>query len=84
MIGFCPAAVNLPGVKDKFFEALFRASEWTASWTPPINKARETNTLLLLRSLANVFTEDSTTDEEWLAKVCWYYVVWVRRLLKVW
>ncbi|PPQ99219.1 hypothetical protein CVT24_009238 [Panaeolus cyanescens] len=69
VIGFCPATVNLPGVKDKLFEALFKASEWSSSWTPPINKARETNTLLLLRSLANVFSEDSSTDDEWLAKV---------------
>ncbi|KAF8163523.1 phospholipase A-2-activating protein [Crassisporium funariophilum] len=69
LIGFCPDAFSAPDLRDKFSEALFKASEWSTPWTLPLSKARETNMLLLLRTLANAFQEDGITDAGWLARV---------------
>ena len=57
--------------KERLFAALFKATEWGASWNPPIPKARETNVLLVLRTAANVLQEGtSLAAEPWLLKVC--------------
>ncbi|KAF8912027.1 phospholipase A-2-activating protein [Gymnopilus junonius] len=49
-------------LSDRFIDALFRAAEWEAGWAPPLPKARETNILLVLRTLANAFDEESGKD----------------------
>jgi len=69
LAGFCPSAFATLGLKDRFFEALFRASEWDASWTLPLPKHRETNTLLLFRTVANVFQEGTAFNGTWVGKV---------------
>lgn len=89
LVGFCPEAFGGQGtglepnvLKERFAEALFQASEWGTGWTLPLPKARETNMLLVLRTLANVFKEDDESkgkdtdvdmdggaEESWLDKV---------------
>jgi phospholipase A-2-activating protein len=69
LLGFCPDVFGTPQVKEKFIEALFKAAEWEAPWTSPLPKTRETNILLLFRSLANAFQEGTKLDNAWLVKV---------------
>ncbi|KAG5643225.1 hypothetical protein DXG03_001309 [Asterophora parasitica] len=68
LTGFSPEAFEAPGLKERFFEALFKASEWDSSWSLPLPKPRETNILLLFRTLANVFQE-KTSAGSWSGKV---------------
>jgi phospholipase A-2-activating protein len=70
LLGFFPEAFSGEGCKDRFADALFRAAEWNTSWAPPLPKPRETNMLLLLRTMCNGFQEDAQTDPVWLTKVC--------------
>jgi len=70
VVGFCPDVFSSqPELRDKLTESLFKAVEWSASWTPPLAKVRETNTLLLLRTLANVFGDVGKTDVDWLRRI---------------
>ncbi|RDB21127.1 Phospholipase A-2-activating protein [Hypsizygus marmoreus] len=69
LTGFCPNAFDAPGLIDRFFEALFKACEWDASWSLPLTKPRETNILLLFRTLANAFHENISVHGTWIAKV---------------
>jgi len=68
-VGFCPDAFATPGLRGKFTDALFNASDWSAVWTSPLPKARATNMLLLLRTIANAFQEEGGTDAEWLGRI---------------
>jgi phospholipase A-2-activating protein len=68
--GYCASAFTAPGQKERFFEALFKAADWNSPWTPPLPKYRETNVLLVLRSLANAFQEGAEfTEGNWAKKV---------------
>ncbi|GLB34723.1 putative PFU (PLAA family ubiquitin binding) [Lyophyllum shimeji] len=67
--GFSPEAFEDLGLRDRFLESLFKACEWDASWSLPLAKPRETNILLLFRTLANVFHENVTLEGTWLNKV---------------
>lgn len=59
-----------PEVMSQFFQALFTASEWDA-WTLPLSKTKQTNVLLLLRTVANAFHDDSPIAEgTWVFQVC--------------
>ncbi|KAF8197500.1 phospholipase A-2-activating protein [Pholiota molesta] len=69
LIGFAPEAFSDAGALDRFSDALFNASEWSASWAAPIPKTRETNILLLLRTLANAFQDENQTDAAWLSRI---------------
>lgn len=70
MAGYCPDAFASPGLKARFFDALFKASDWTASWSLPLSRAKETNILLLFRTLANVFQEGTIiSDGAWVQQV---------------
>ncbi|TDL24967.1 phospholipase A-2-activating protein [Rickenella mellea] len=57
--GYCPEAYAGPNQATLFFRALLNAAEWNEPWQAPIQKPRETNTLLALRALANGLSEDS-------------------------
>ncbi|KAF4576303.1 hypothetical protein EYR36_004280 [Pleurotus pulmonarius] len=70
LAGFCPSVFSGPGVRERFLEAVFEASDWSSSWSTPLPKPRETNILLLLRTLANSFQEGTRLDEgTWPTKV---------------
>jgi len=74
LLGYCPEAFSADGLRDQFADALFKAADWSASWALPLPKPRETNMLLLLRTLCNAFQEDGQTDPVWLTKVCFWSV----------
>ncbi|KAL0946557.1 hypothetical protein HGRIS_012762 [Hohenbuehelia grisea] len=70
LTGLCPRVLDAPGLKDRFFEALFKASDWSDPWSPPPPKPRETNILLLLRTLVNSFQERAgLEDGAWPTRV---------------
>jgi phospholipase A-2-activating protein len=69
LAGFCHSAFATIGLKDRFFEALFKASEWNTSWALPLPKHRETNILLLFRTVANIFQEETSLDGTWVGRV---------------
>lgn len=68
-VGFSPEAFSTPGLKERFFETVFKASKWAAPWSSPLPKARETNILLVLRTLANAVREDTKLIDPWLGQV---------------
>ena len=69
--GFCFDVLTASGLHDRFFELLFKASEWDTPWSLPLTKSRETNILLLLRTLANAFQGGAPIDEgTWVNQVC--------------
>ena len=60
VIGYCAPAYSDPKLRQDFLTALFQAAEFNEPWTSPIPKSRETNVLLLLRGVANLFQDDTT------------------------
>ncbi|KDQ19766.1 hypothetical protein BOTBODRAFT_27194 [Botryobasidium botryosum FD-172 SS1] len=50
-----PAVLATPTASSTFYEAIMAASEFTPPWSTPLPKYRETNILLCLRALANMF-----------------------------
>lgn len=69
MTGHCPELFESSGIRGPFFEALFKAAEWGSSWETPLPKVRETNVLLVLKALANVFQAGYVPDAAWLGQV---------------
>ncbi|KAF5373632.1 hypothetical protein D9758_000932 [Tetrapyrgos nigripes] len=67
---FCPSTFEATsGLRSRFFSTLFKAAEWDMPWTPPIPKARETNIMIVLRAVANVFQDGVDLDGTWLAEI---------------
>lgn len=61
-----------PGDRDKFFDRLFNVSDWSSvtSREGSMLKPQETNVLLLLRTIANCFQEDTPVSEgQWVQQV---------------
>lgn len=55
---FAPSAYTEQGQCIALLNALFSAAEWSEPWSlPHLPKSRETNVLLTLRSVANVFQQ---------------------------
>jgi hypothetical protein len=68
--GFCSDVVDSTGSRESFFNALFKASDWSDDWAMPLPKAKEINTLLLLRTLANAFQGKAKINEgDWALTV---------------
>jgi phospholipase A-2-activating protein len=65
--GFCADLID----NNTFFDALFHAAELsTDNGTSSSSKAKETNVLLVLRTVANAFQEGTrTNDNIWIEKV---------------
>lgn len=57
LAGFSPDALSGVGEVEQFIEALLKAAEWPVPWSLPLSKSRETNILLVLRTLANIIQE---------------------------
>ncbi|KAH7923472.1 PFU-domain-containing protein [Leucogyrophana mollusca] len=65
-------AAAAPGARERFFECLFKASDWSSvvSRGKPLSKAQETNVLLLFRTVANCFQEGTPiADGQWVNQV---------------
>ncbi|KAK7040821.1 WD repeat protein Lub1 [Paramarasmius palmivorus] len=69
LAGYCPGAFNAPGTKSRFLKVLVTAAEWDTPWTPPVPKARETNSYLMLRALANLYQDGSVYDKTFLGEL---------------
>lgn len=56
LIAYSPNTFEAPQTSQKVIDALFEASEWNSvPWPSPLPKHRETNVLLTLRALSNLF-----------------------------
>ncbi|KAJ7137827.1 WD40-repeat-containing domain protein [Mycena epipterygia] len=70
IVAYCPEAVKAPGLKERLFEALFKAAEWKTPWVASTSKPGEMNVMLVLRALANVTQEGSgAADGPWLGQI---------------
>ncbi|KAJ7685609.1 phospholipase A-2-activating protein [Mycena polygramma] len=70
IVAFCPVAVKAPDLKERLFEALFKAADWKTPWVKSATKPQEVNIMLVLRALANVAQEGSgAADGPWLGQV---------------
>jgi phospholipase A-2-activating protein len=65
------ASVPAPeGVRERLFQCLFKAAEWDGTWSLPLSKTKQTNILLLLRTLSNAFQDGSPIAEgTWVNKI---------------
>ena len=57
LAAFSPDAFSGMGEMERFIQALLKAAEWSVPWSLPLSKSRETNILLVLRTLANIIQE---------------------------
>ena len=77
VIGYCAPAYADAKLRQAFLTTLFQAAEFNEPWTAPLPKSRETNLLLLLRALANLFQDGTTLAGEdgawakWVSATCW-------------
>ncbi|KAF9227767.1 PFU-domain-containing protein [Gyrodon lividus] len=72
VVAYCANAPATPGGRERFFDSLFKASDWSSvvSRRKPMSKAQETNVLLLLRTVANYFQEGTPVNEgQWVNQV---------------
>ncbi|KAF7966377.1 hypothetical protein HWV62_38895 [Athelia sp. TMB] len=59
-----------PETRARFFHVLFDTSEWNGPWSLPLSKTKQTNVLLLLRTIANAFEEDAPISEgTWVSQI---------------
>ncbi|KAG9097450.1 hypothetical protein FRC06_007543 [Ceratobasidium sp. 370] len=60
LIAYSPVTFEASATSQKLIDALFEASEWKSTpWPVPLPKHRETNVLLTLRALSNLFQVSS-------------------------
>lgn len=70
MMGFQSGDSAPAGKREEFFKCLFKASEWDGTWSLPLSKTKQTNILLLLRTIANAFPENALLNEgAWVKQV---------------
>jgi phospholipase A-2-activating protein len=69
VVGYCPVLFKDSASRDSFFSVLFKAAEWHSPWEVPLPKARETNILLVLRALVNLFQDGYPVDTAFLKQV---------------
>ncbi|TFY66674.1 hypothetical protein EVG20_g4413 [Dentipellis fragilis] len=68
--GYCSTLLDASGMRGAFFDALFKASDWTKDMSNSMTTARETNVLLALRTFANAFQEKTRIgDSAWVAQI---------------
>lgn len=72
VVAYCANALAAPENREKLFDCLFNASDWSSviSSGTPMLKQQETNVLLLLRTIANCFQEGiPVNDGRWVQQV---------------
>lgn len=67
VVAHCANAPAASGNREKFFDCLFNASDWSSivSRGIPMLKPQETNVLLLLRTITNCFQEGTLVNDGW-------------------
>jgi phospholipase A-2-activating protein len=66
----------MAGMRERFIKVLFKAANWMAPWTMPLPKYRETNVLLLLRTVANMFQDGTPIGEgTWVGDVGFHFLL---------
>ena len=75
IVAFAPQPLRADSaLGDRFMDALLRASDWDEHWTPPMTKPKERNILLLLRTIANAFQENTKFENiNWALKVSVFF-----------
>jgi hypothetical protein len=65
VLGYCEDIFSDTQARQRFLSGLFTAAEWTdgSEWVTPQPKTHETNVLLVLRAVANVFREGAPINE---------------------
>ncbi|KAG8217653.1 hypothetical protein J3R82DRAFT_5806 [Butyriboletus roseoflavus] len=72
VVGYCANALAAPGNREKLFDCLFNASDWSSvvSRGSQMLKPQETNVLLLLRTITNCFQEGTLLkDGRWVQQI---------------
>ncbi|KAF8623553.1 hypothetical protein AX15_006324 [Amanita polypyramis BW_CC] len=68
LAGYCPGIFQNNDFREHFYITLLKAAEWTSPWDSALSKARETNTLLVLRTIVNAL-QGVKVDEPWLRQI---------------
>ncbi|KAI9571401.1 WD40-repeat-containing domain protein [Boletus coccyginus] len=72
VVAHCANTPTISGNREKFFDLLFNASDWSfvVSCGCPMSKSQETNVLLLLRIITNCFQEGTPVDDgRWVLQI---------------
>lgn len=72
VVAYCANALAALGNREKIFDCLFNASDWSSvvSRGSPMLKPQETNVLLLLRTITNYFQDGILlNDGRWIQQV---------------
>lgn len=73
---YAPQALSPQSEMLNLCQALVQSAEWTSSWSSPVSKHRETNSLLLLRTLANCIGDRAVANDLiWLDEVSIFRLV---------
>lgn len=70
LAAFSPDAFSGVGEVEQFIKALLKAAEWLVPWSLPLSKSRETNILLVLRTLANITQKRTQLSSTQYSLVC--------------
>ncbi|KAJ7578487.1 phospholipase A-2-activating protein [Mycena floridula] len=69
LTAYSPSLFADDDLRQRFFRSLFKAAEFQTPWETPLPKARDTNILLVLKALANVFQDGYISNPGWLAQI---------------
>ena len=72
VLGYCEDILVNTQARTQFLSGLFAAAEWAdgQGWETPQPKMHETNVLLMLRAVANMFQENTPVNEgNWVNNV---------------
>ncbi|KAK2466759.1 hypothetical protein APHAL10511_001017 [Amanita phalloides] len=69
LAGYCPEIFQDNDIKERFYNTLLAAADWSSPWGPPLSKIRETNILLVLRTMVNALQEGVRGDQPWLRQI---------------
>lgn len=93
LIAFRASVAGPAGIRERLFQCLFKAAEWDGTWSLPLSKTKQTNILLLLRTISNAFQDGSPIAEGGWVNQVWSHLyltksvlanAFVDRYLKLW
>jgi len=69
VLAYSPSAYGDTALRSRLVMSMFQGAEWQLAWTPPIPRPRDTNNMLVMRGLANLFENERAKDSELIAFV---------------